>query len=204
MSSTNKRIINASLSPSLKKKKKKHSVTVHRKFFKDIPPTEDDIVQLNAQPYKFMGNTTQRKVCFFGEFEGIPAYQYAGNKHKARPFTPWIQRLAAKIRECYPQAEINCCNVNVYPLGTSGALSRHQDDEPMHVSDKIWSCSFGGSANMMIYAGKKGRFIEKTQLLHCDLAMFDRMRWHSIGSSKQVQNVRSRINITFRKFKITM
>ena len=187
---------------NVKKNRIMSKIRVHRKIFKTVAPTQHDIQELNARSYQFMGMTTKRKVAFFDSLGGRLVYTYAGKNHPARPFTPWIRKLAAKLKECYPNADFNCCNVNVYPLGTNGSLTRHQDDETCHASNTIWSCSFGASVNMLLYEAKKGKFVERKQLHDCDLAIFDRMVWHSIGSSKEVKNERCRVNVTFRKFKI--
>ena len=171
-----------------------------RRVFEDVLPGKKDIKALNLKSYTFMGNLTQRKVGFFDENGGKLSYKYAGKKHSAAPFTPWLQKLAKKLRERIPSADFNCANINLYPLGTNGSLSRHLDDEPCHASDTIFSVSFGASNKMHFYDDKKGKAIKSVTINHGDLVVFDRMTWHSIGSSKHVKNVNYRLNVTFRKF----
>ena len=187
--------------PTKTKKKMVYHTVLNRGLFRDLSPTQADIEELHVQSYQFMGKMTHRKVGFFDELGGNLVYTYAGKKHKAKPFTPWLAKLAKALREHLPTARFNCVNINFYPLGSSGSLVRHQDDEPCHNTENIYSISFGSSANMMLYEGKKGRYVKRIQLNDGDLLIFNRMAWHSIGSSKQVKTVSHRLNLTFRSFR---
>ena len=151
--------------------------------------------------YNFMGTETKRKVGFFKEDPNDNlSYKYAGKRHEGKPFTPWLHKLAYSLRQQFPDAIFNCANVNFYPKGTRGNLTRHQDDEPCHVNDKIHSISFGANNSMMFYNGPKGQFTRKIRIKNGDYLQFNRMLWHAIGTSKNLQE-QWRLNITFRMFK---
>ena len=144
---------------------------------------------------------TKRKVAWYGDERF--SYTYSKSTKLALPWTREMRALKQKAEEISGE-QYNSCLLNLYRNGDEG-MSWHSDNENSLVEQAcIASISLGACRkfafkhkhskqriDLMLEAGSLLLMKEKTQ----------QCWWHSLPKSKKV--VEPRINLTFRRMKIT-
>lgn len=163
----------------------------------DSIPWKNDVIKLFGKRI-----VTNRKVAWFAE--NNITYTYSNQQKTANPFFYELQLIKEKV-EVISNCEFNSCLLNLYMNGKDG-MGWHSDNEKeIEVNSTIASVSFGASRK--IYFKNRMNPLQKLKLQLAPgslLLMEGKIQKHWLHSiPKMITITEPRINLTFRKMKLT-
>lgn len=141
---------------------------------------------------------TKRKVAWYGD-AGF-AYTYSGTTRTAKPWTPELHELRARV-EVLCGTNFNSCLANLYSDGSQG-MGYHSDDEKTLGTNPIIASLSLGAARKFVFSHRKTK--EKVEIILDDgslLLMQGETQHHWVHAlPKSMKIITPRVNLTFRRF----